>query len=412
MDYTNLIKLTTKLGYELAMCGAETFRIEESINRILGSYGVKGEAFAVPNYLMVSLINDEMEPVSQMRRIGFHGNNLDAVEKLSGLSRKICAEVPEPSVAVQWLEDTVRNRAVYSSPVVLLGDFIGAAGFGLFFGCGWLDMILSGLCGIVVGLVNRFMEKLKANPFFTTMAASFLMSLVAYGMGAVGMTRNADSVIIGAMMLLVPGLLFTNAMRDIIYGDTNSGVTRIVQVLLIAVATSLGTAVAWNVFRSLGVDPAGSGPIHYSLWITSLGAFIGCVGFSIIFNIHGPGGLLCALGGVLAWVVYDIALHLGCSDLMGYFWGAVVASGYAEAMARIRKYPAISYLVVSIFPLIPGSGVYYSMNYAFRGDLAMFEQSGWHTAAIAGVMAMGILMVSTLVRMYTTWKHQRKYRLS
>ena len=48
MDYNILLDLVTDLGYELAMCGAETFRVEESINLILSSYGIQSEAFARP----------------------------------------------------------------------------------------------------------------------------------------------------------------------------------------------------------------------------------------------------------------------------------------------------------------------------------------------------------------------------
>lgn len=408
MDYNLLLKLTIDLGYELSMSGAETFRIEESANRILSAYGVKGEAFAVPNYLVISMMTESGEPITQMRRIGYHGNNLDAVEKLSNLSRKICSEVPDPDTAVRWLEETKKSGLIYSVYAFLAGDFIGAAGYCLFFGGGWTDMIGAGICGMVVGLVNQFMARLKANPFFTTMNASFIMALLAYTLGAIGLADNPDSLIIGALMILVPGLLFTNAMRDIIYGDTHSGITRIFQVILIAVATALGTAVAWNVFAELVGVPGGIGPIPHPLWITCIGAAVGCIGFSILFNIHGPGGLLCALGGLLTWVVYDISLQLGESELMGYFWGAVFASAYAESMARIRKYPAISYLVVSIFPLIPGSDVYYTMNYAVQGNMDMFAQNGMFTAAAAGVMAVGILLVSTMVRMHLTWIHQKK----
>ena len=77
-------------------------------------------------------------------------------------------------------------------------------------------------------------------------------------------------------------------------------------------------------------------------------------------------------------------------------------------MARIRKCPAIAYLVVSIFPLIPGAGVYYTMNYAVRGMNEQFATQGLHTAAIAGIIAVGILLASTSVRMYLTWCGQRK----
>ena len=77
-------------------------------------------------------------------------------------------------------------------------------------------------------------------------------------------------------------------------------------------------------------------------------------------------------------------------------------------MARVRKYPAISYLVVSVFPMIPGAGVYYTMNYAVRGQMNLFASKGMYTAAIAGIMAVGILLGSTVFRMYSDWKSRSR----
>jgi len=91
MDYITLLDLTTDLGYELAMAGAETFRIEESVSRIMASYEVNAEVFAIPNYLIVSIITDDGTPITRMRRIGAHGNDLDSVEKFSNLSRALCS---------------------------------------------------------------------------------------------------------------------------------------------------------------------------------------------------------------------------------------------------------------------------------------------------------------------------------
>ena len=88
-------------------------------------------------------------------------------------------------------------------------------------------------------------------------------------------------------------------------------------------------------------------------------------------------------------------------ELTAYFWAALSSSLYSEIMARIRKYPAISYLVISIFPIIPGAGAYYTMNYAVQGQMELFAGKGMFTAAIAGVMAVGILLGSTVFRMYS-----------
>lgn len=408
MDYNTLLDMATNLGYELAMAGAETFRVEESISRVLAAYGVQADVFAIPNYLVVSFLTEEGQPITRMRRIGFHGNDLDAVEKFNGLSRAYCNRTPDPKDGIQWL-DYVRSQLVsYPTAVEYLGDFIGAGGFGLLFGGNFIDGLCAGVCGILVGLVNRLLEAHKANPFFRTMAASFVMALAAYAFGAAGIAPNPDAVIIGALMLLVPGLLFTNAMRDIIYGDTNSGINRIVQVILTAISIALGTAVAWSLAERRWGTPVSAASIFYSIPAHCLFALAGCVGFAILFNIHGPGGLLCALGGILSWAVYLIVLRTGHSDILAYFWSALFASLYSETMARIRKYPAISYLVVAIFPMIPGAGAYYTMNYAVRGEMDLFAAEGMHTAAIAGILAVGILLGSTVFRMYSEWKAKRK----
>lgn len=407
MDYNTLLDLATDLGYELAMCGAETFRVEESVSRVLASYGLESEVFAIPNFLIVSILDENGTPITRMRRIGYHGNDLDSVEKFSGLSRALCNRKPDPKTGMEWLAFTRSKREHYATFITFLGYFFGAAGYGLFFGGNLFDGICAGLCGIVVGLVERITSTMKANPFFRTIASAFFMALLAYGLGAAGIARNPNAVTIGALMILVPGLLFTNAMRDIIYGDTNSGVNRIVQVFLIAIALALGTAVAWQIATYLWGLPTSAADIPHAWFTQSFFAFVGCLGFSILFNIHGPGGIVCALGGGLAWVVYCLVLGLGGGELSGYFWGALTASVYAELMARIRKYPAISYLVISIFPLIPGAGVYYTMTYAVQGQMDLFASKGMFTAAIAGVMAVGILLGSTFFRMYSDWKRRK-----
>ncbi len=406
MDYNTLLEMATGIGYRLAMSGAETFRIEESINRIMATYGITSEVFAIPNYLMVSIETAEGKPMTRMRRIGYHGNDLDSVERYSDLSRRICSEKPEPQEAARWMHETDSSRISYKLPGRLLGHFLGAAGFAVFFGGSLTDALCAGICGILVGLVNRFTDKLKVNPFFSTIAASFLMAFAAYILGTVSIAGNPDCVVIGTLMILVPGLLFTNAMRDIIFGDTNSGVNRIVQVLLIAAAIALGTGAAWNLAGSILGTPASPAPIDYTPLLQCLACTVGCIGFFICFNIHGPGGFLCALGGGLAWAAYSFAVYFGSGVILAYFCAAITAAVYSETMARIRKCPAISYLVISIFPLIPGAGIYYTTEHLARGDMNAFTAQLTHTIAISGVIAVGILMISTTVRFIGIWRQR------
>lgn len=408
MNYGLLLELATTLGYRLAMAGAETFRIEESILRILKTYGLEAEAFAIPNCLTVSIITADGTPMTRMRRIGNHGNDLDAVERYSNLSRRICAQCPQPEEAMQWLEKTADSLTHYNTPMLALGYFLGSFGFSPIFGGTALDALWAGICGLVVMGIDWIMDRLHATLFFRTITSAFFASLIAYSVHALGWMDNPDASIIGTLMLLVPGLLFTNAMRDIMYGDTNSGLHRIVQVLLIAVAIVLGTAAALQIVSIPAGIPVGSGLVSYGFWTLNLASFVACIGFAILFNIHGFGMCICALGGVLAWSAYLITMHLSGNVYFSNLIGGIVASVYSETMARIRKYPAISYLVVSIFPLIPGAGVYYTMNYAVQGSTQLFAEKSLETAATAGSIALGILLISTAFRMWSSYFAHKK----
>ena len=407
MEYNTLLDIAAELGYQLAMSGAETFRVEESINRVLDAYGIKAEVFAIPNCLHVSIETDESIPMTRMRRIGYHGNDLDAVEKFNDLSRRICVKRPAPAIAMQWLDEVKSSLKHYGLLFHLIGNYIGAFGFGILFGGNLIDGLCAGLCGVVIGLAGKLMDHLKANQFFRIISVSFLMALLAYTTSALQISTHIDAVIIGALMILVPGLLFTNALRDIIYEDTNSGMNRIVQVFLIAIAIALGTGAALNVATRFYVQEVIT-PAYHALPFEALVCFIGCIGFIILFNIHGAGGFLCAFGGVLTWVTHRILINLGIGDIMAYFFATTVAALYSESMARIRKCSAISYLLISCFPLIPGAGVYYTMNHAVRGDMSAFVAQGTHTISVAGAMAVGILLVSTVFRFVSLRTQQSK----
>ena len=408
MDYTLLMELVSGIGCRIAEGGGETYRVEESVNRILAAYGVESRVYSVPNSLIITILVPGQPPMTQLCRMERKGTDLDAVEQYSNLGRRICAQTPDLETAMAWVKETEGKRKQYKLPMMLLGYVLVAWGFSIFFGGSWMDSLCAAACGLLLGIAEYFLGKLHANTFFQNVAAAFLLAFFAYAVSICGIVPNVDSSVIGALMLLVPGVLFTNAIRDIIFGDTNSGVSRVVETLLIAVAVALGTAAAWNLSTSLWSVPQQMGTVVHSPAVTCFVSFVACAGFVIVFNVHGYGSILCALGGAVTWGAYCIVLALGCTPLWCCFIATAVAAAYAEIMARIRKYPAISYLVISVLPLIPGAGAYYAAQQAIRGNMELAAEYGLNTLATAGVMAAGILVVSGAVRMWTAHKRNKE----
>ena len=252
MDYDTLINLSAEMGYGLLESGAEIYRVEESIQRILKAYGLStGEVFAIPNCIIVSLTTPEGRAVTRVRRMATHGTDIDQLERYNALCRALCAETPDPAEGLARLEALQSGRRSFSLPVQLLAYFAGAAAFTLFFGGTALDAFCGGACGLAIALCLTFLNRLGTNLFFKTVAGGTVSALAALGLVLAGVGKSVDLITIGALMLLVPGLIFTNAMRDIMAGDMVAGITKTAEALLIGVAIALGTGTALWLARLL-----------------------------------------------------------------------------------------------------------------------------------------------------------------
>lgn len=252
LDYDVLINLATDMGFRLLETGAEIYRVEESVQRILRAYGLTtGEVFAIPNCIIVSMVTPTGRTFTRVRRMPGHGTDIDQMERYNGLCRRLCVEIPAPETAMAQLKAIENTPRAYSLPVQFAAYFFGAAFFTLFFGGGLLDALCGGLCGLAIALCQTFLTRLGTNGFFKTVAGGAVSALTALALVLVGAGRNLDFITIGALMLLVPGLIFTNAMRDIMAGDMVTGLTKTAEALLIGAAIALGTGVALWLSRVL-----------------------------------------------------------------------------------------------------------------------------------------------------------------
>lgn len=251
MDYQRLLELTAELGYSLLENGAEIYRVEESMERIFAVYGVTGDVFAIPTCIVATVIDADGKPVTVTRRVRTRIINFDRVTRLNSLCREICAQKPELEAYEEKLNG-VKNAPVYpvwaSVPAVSLISFA----FTLFFGGNLKDGVCSGVLGVVLQVIVLGMGKVKSNPFFTDIVASGICAGLTMLAIQLGWGSNADKIIIGLFMNLVPGIAMTNAVRDIIAGDLVAGSAKVTEALMIGIALALGAGIAISCSRYLG----------------------------------------------------------------------------------------------------------------------------------------------------------------
>ncbi len=252
MDHNKLLNLGAELGRRLMASGAEIYRVEESVERLLSSYGAEAQVFAIPNCLIVSINTPQGQPLTRMCRIPAHGTDIELLERCNDLCRRLCRETPNVEQAQELVNRLDADVRQLSPRVLTLGYVMTAAFFSLFFGGGWRDCLCAALCGLAVGACLLFGDWFTgSNLFFRTVICSAVAAGMAYGLVLAGIGQNLEAVTIGTLMVLVPGMALTNAMREIMAGDIFSGLNRTAEVILVATAIALGSAIPMVLARGL-----------------------------------------------------------------------------------------------------------------------------------------------------------------
>lgn len=131
--------------------------------------------------------------------------------------------------------------------------------------------------------------------------------------------------------------------------------------------------------------------------LSCLYAFGGCAAFCIIFEMRRWQFILSAAAiGMIARVVCVVLS--GISEVFQLLLATIVTAILAEVFARILKTPATVLLIIGIVPLVPGGGLYYTMEALLNGDMPLFVQNGFSTLAAAGAIAVGSSLVSAVAR--------------
>lgn len=129
-------------------------------------------------------------------------------------------------------------------------------------------------------------------------------------------------------------------------------------------------------------------------------AYLASLSFAYIFNLNRKTAFLSAIGGSIGWLFYSQGLVVLNDSNIAYFLGAVALSYYAEIMARKTRTPVTSYITPALIPLVPGSGLYRTMLQSLEGNYNEALREGITTIMASGALAIGILMVFTLIKIY------------
>ncbi len=249
MDYKLLLDTAVLAGEIMLSSGAETYRVEDTMYRILNTSHAKNiEALALMTGIVVTVDTDDMQqPITVMKTVNNRSTNLNNVIKVNDISRKYCNgqyTLEEAYEKIKHVREKQYSRMIYN-----LATTGVAAGFAMMLGGNALDVIVTTIVGITMATVITLGKITKMNSTIIDILSGMCIAILTIALRDQMVPQiNMDIIIISAIMPIVPGVAITNAIRDTLYGDYISGSARMLEAFLKASSIAVGVGVGMALY--------------------------------------------------------------------------------------------------------------------------------------------------------------------
>ena len=373
--------------------GGEIFRVEETVTRMGRAFGLaEVESFAVPSGLFVSYRLADGSAETAVRRLRAGDTNLDRVDRVNSVSRRVEAGELSPARAMAELKTIAAAPQPCPDRWLPAAAALCAAGFALMFGGRLPEFMAAGLTAALAQAGCMLLGRLGMRQLTRVLAGGILSALVPMLLRSLYAPLLLEATVAGALMPLVPGLAMTNAVQDTMRGDMVAGLSHGIQAILTACLIAGGALVASALAGSLaevrGAVQAAEPSLILRILLAACSSLLGTLGFAALVCAPARSWLHAGAVGMAAFLIYTLVLDLGGGANLAIFLGSLAGSVLALLLARRERMISTVFLMMSIVPFVPGLGLYRCMRFIGAGDTAAGVQEG-----VAAMIAIAMIVI-------------------
>jgi uncharacterized membrane protein YjjP (DUF1212 family) len=392
-----ILNLASDAGHLLLQNGAEISRVEDTMERIATHYGERNENF----FVLSNGIFTTGKSYANVKFIPIKGARLDKVVAINQFSRDVSAGKYTLEQAERRLEEI---RRLPEKPLweQVAGAALGSGAFCAIFGGSLLDCAAALVAGTLVYLFVALVSARAWPKALSNICGGLLGTAACILFNRLGFGQNLGNMIVGTLIPLIPGVAFTNGLRDIAGEDYLAGMTRLLDALMVFLCIALGVCLAF-----IAQSAVEGGMIHLSGTITDpftallpvqlVAAFIGTASFAVLFGVPRKYYLVCGIVGMMGWLAYLAGVrYLPLGPAGGTFMAATLVAFLSLAAARHFKCPSTVFLICGIFPLIPGAGVFWSSYFVVSSQMDSALAAGFSAIKVTLAIVLGIVLSAKL----------------
>ena len=395
---TEVMQVATEAGHIMLENGAEIFRVEETMERITRHYGVdSGHFFVLSNGILTSGGNR----YSNVEFIPFKGAQLEKVVAVNRLSRAI----EKGGCPIEEARDRLAEiRNMKSKPFLeqVMGSAVGSGAFCAIFGGSLLDCAASFVTGLLLYVFVLLVSRHGMSKIVTNILGSILATTLSVVFMHIGFGEHPGNMIIGSLIPLIPGVPFTNGIRDLANEDYIAGSTRMIDALTVFFCIAAGVALTFLVDGRIEngiivLDGMQTSAQTAGWLIQAFAAFVGTVGFAVLYGVPRSEYIHVGVCSMVGWMAYLLMLRIvGATVIESSFVATVVVVLVSRFMAVDRKCPVIVFQICGVIPLIPGAGIFWTVYYIVNKELSMAVTTGFTALGVAVAIVLGIIFMTSL----------------
>ena len=358
----NEMDAVLQAGRLLMESGAEIYRIEDTMGHMAKSLGIRDfSSYVVNRGVMISGLNRSGLKESRILATSAPSIHLGKLEEVNRLSREL-TEQPNPALSSIFQKlRTIEHKTFYRPLEDIIACVIGAGSFSLALGSSWIDGTAAAISGLFVGIGMQLFSRFIHTSFLQIILSSAIAALSANILYTLGIGQHRSVIILGTLMILIPGAYFVNAIREFTQNNYYSGLA----LMLSGVSTCLSISV--GVLAMISILPfaeqlSGVFSTPSTSWLEVLTqtvmAGVGTAAFSVLYRVPKK----------YFFDLYLLIWNNTHHEVLAILFPALLVTITSRFLAHYRRCPATVFLASSMFPLIPGMSFYRAIYFLLIGN--------------------------------------------
>ena len=386
--YVERIAFVVDLAERLHAYGTTVQRLEGAIESVSRRLGLECEPWVNPTG-MVLAFNDPARPAgmsdtTRVLRLGSGDTDLYRLCETDRIAEEVMAgtlQVPAGRAALRALTRGIGWRGRVAQVV---GFGLASAAVAGLLRLPWLDVGTAGLIGLMIGLLDAAAQSRPRLSEAFEAIAGLLAGTVAILVASLIGPLNLNTVIIAALIVLLPGMALTNAMNELTSRHLVAGTARFAGAMTTILKLTIGTAIALNVATMVGLEPVVRASRPQPEWVVWSALLIGSYAFAVLFRAHRRDYPLVMLAAASGYLISRFGGEVFDAPA-GVFLAAFIMTAAGNVYARLSNRPGALVRLPGIIMLVPGST-------ALRGVISLVQAQDIGAGQDAAMAALNTLM--------------------